>query len=493
MSQYILGIDQGTSSTRAIIFNAMGKPVTHAQREYDQIFPRNGWVEQNPEDIWETALSSCRKVFAELSINAGDIVTIGITNQRETTLVWDKVSGKPIYNAIGWQDSRTADVCQQLIDDGHAESVREKTGLILNPYFSATKLAWLLDNVAGARDKAEAGELLFGTVDTFLLWRLSGKKSHKTDATNASRTLLFNIHTQTWDEDLLKLFNIPTTLLPEVCDSSTDFGVTDEKILHGEIPITGMIGDQQGALFGQACFEAGMAKSTYGTGAFIMCNTGAKAVQSEAGLLTTVAYRLNNKPVYAVEGSIFVAGAGVKWLRDQLKIIRNAAETEKLAMAANPENSVYFVPTFTGMGAPYWAPNARASISGLTLESGVAEIVRALLEGFCYSTKDVMDVMQQEAKLDLKALHVDGGMAANNWLLQFLADMLDLEISRPTVIETTSLGAVYLAGLQVGLFKSLEHIQQLWQRDRTFKPVMPAEERDELYQGWQQAVQKVLN
>jgi glycerol kinase len=492
MGQYLLGIDQGTSSTRAIIFNATGKPITHAQHEYNQKFPKHGWVEQNPEDIWQTTLATCKQVFTELAIQSEDIAAIGITNQRETTLIWHKETGKPIYNAIGWQDGRMADYCQQQIAAGHEKIVHDKTGLILNPYFSATKIQWLLDNVTDARAQAERGELLFGTVDTFLLWRLTGGRSHKTDATNASRTLLFNIHTQQWDDELLALFNIPRKILPEVQDCSADFGKTQTALFNGEIAITGMIGDQQGALFGQACFESGMVKSTYGTGAFIMCNTGEKAVSSDSGLLTTVAYRLKNKPTYAIEGSIFVAGAGIKWLRDQLKIITSAAQTEQLAIEANNNNKIYFVPTFTGAGAPYWSPNARASISGLTLETGIPEIVRALLEGCCYCTKDVIDTMQQNAQLTLKGIHVDGGMVVNNWLLQFLADILALDIKRPTVIETTALGAIYLAGLHVGVFDSLDHIQSLWQCDRTFSPAMASDDRDRLYQGWQQAIEKVL-
>lgn len=492
MSKYLLGIDQGTSSTRAVVFSETAVPVSTAQHEYDQLFSKAGWVEQNPEDIWQTTISSCQNVFQELSLCADDVAAIGITNQRETTILWDKVTGKPIYNAIAWQDSRTAEYCQQLIDDGHEESVRAKTGLMLSPYFSASKIKWLLDNVEGARTQAEQGKLLFGTVDCFLLWRLTGGASHKTDATNASRTLLFNIHTQQWDQALLDLFSIPKTLLPEVLDSSADFGKTDANLLGGEIAITGMAGDQQAALFGQTCFDAGMVKSTYGTGAFILGNTGDKAINSQHKLLTTVAYRLNGKVTYGLEGSIFVAGAGIKWLRDHLKVIKNAAQTEKLACEANPNSQVVFVPSFTGLGAPYWDPNALASITGLSLDTGIAEIVRAYLQGCCFATKDVIDVMLAEDAFALKQLHVDGGMAASNWMLQFLADILDIDVVRPKVTETTVLGAVFLAGLHIGVFDSLAHIKKLWQPERDFKPAMPADKRNAMYRRWQKAINKVV-
>lgn len=492
MSKYLLAIDQGTSSSRAMVFNETATLVTVAQHEYDQIFPEPSWVEQNPEDIWQTTLTSCQKVFQALSMQADDVAAIGIANQRETTILWNKETGKPIYNAIAWQDSRTAKTCQQLIEQGHEEMVRAKTGLILNPYFSASKIKWLLDNVAGAREQAEQGKLLFGTVDCFLLWRLTGGASHKTDATNASRTLLFNIHTQQWDEELLTLFSIPKTLLPEVLDSSAAFGKTDKKLFGGEIAITGMAGDQQAALVGQACFDVGMAKSTYGTGAFILCNTGDKAINSQHKLLTTVAYRLQGKVTYGLEGSIFVAGAGIKWLRDQLKIIKNAEQTEKLVTEANPNSQVVFVPSFTGLGAPYWDPNALASISGLSLDTGIAEIVRAYLQGCCFATKDVIDAMVADEVFTLKELHVDGGMAVSNWMLQFLADVLEIDVKRPKVIETTALGAVFLAGLHVGVFDSLDQIKQRWQVEREFKSAMPDSIRSTHYALWQQAMAKML-
>lgn len=492
MSKYLLAIDQGTSSSRAIIFNELAEPVAIAQQEYNQLFPAPSHVEQDPEDIWQTSFTSCQKVLKKLSLQASDIAAIGITNQRETTLIWDKATGKPIHHAIGWQDSRTADFCQQFIQAGHEDDVRAKTGLIINPYFSASKIKWLLDNVAGAREKAEEGKLLFGTVDSFLLWRLTGGKSHKTDATNASRTLLFNIHTQQWDDELLTLFAVPKAILPEVLDSSADFGTTQKELFGGEINVAGIAGDQQAALFGQTCFEPGMVKSTYGTGAFILCNTGQQAVLSEHRLLTTIAYRLHGKATYGLEGSIFVAGAGIKWLRDQLQLIQSAEQTELLAETANPKSELVFVPSFTGLGAPYWDPNARAAITGLSLDTGVAEIVRAYLEGCCFATKDVIDAMIADEKFALKELHVDGGMAASDWMLQFLADMLAIDVKRPKVLQTTALGAAFLAGLQVGVFQSLEHISQLWQCEKSFESVMSDEVRNKRYNNWHKAIQKVL-
>jgi glycerol kinase len=492
ISQYLLGIDQGTSSSRAIIFDAQGQRVATAQHEFDQIFPKQAWVEQNPEDVWQTVLTSCQEVMAQQQLCAADIAAIGISNQRETSVIWDKHTGQPIYNAIGWQDGRTAALCQQMVAVGHGDMVQEKTGLLLNPYFCAAKVKWLLDNVDGAREKAAQGDLLFGTIDCFLLWRLTGGLQHKTDATNASRTLLFNIHTQQWDDELLALFDIPRQLLPDVLDNCADFGSTQADLFGGEIAITAMVGDQQAALVGQACFLPGMMKSTYGTGAFIVGNTGDKAVPANSQLLTTVAYRLQDKTTYAVEGSIFVAGAGVKWLRDELQIIGHANETEAMAKAARQDSELYFVPCFTGLGAPYWQPNARAMLSGLTLESGRNEIVRALLEGCCYCTKDVMQAITAQSELGLDALHVDGAMVANDWLLQFLADILNVQIKRPQIIETSALGAAYFAGLQIGLFESLEHIASLWQAQKTFTPTMQAEQRAKLYAGWNQAIARAL-
>lgn len=492
MSKYLLAIDQGTSSSRAIVFNESAKPVATEQQEFDQLFPQHAWVEQNPEDIWLSVMGCCNKVFKQLSLHPNDIAAIGISNQRETTIIWDKNTGEPIYNAIGWQDSRTADFCQQLIQQGNDKTIQQKTGLIINPYFSASKIRWLLDNVADAREKAEQGQLLFGTVDTFLLWRLTGGASHKTDATNASRTMLFDIHQQQWDDELLSLFDIPAAILPEVCDSAADFGTTQDDLFGEPIKIAGIAGDQHAALFGQACFNKGMAKCTYGTGAFIMANTGDKVVTSKHGLLSTVAYRLNGKAYYALEGSIFVAGAGIKWLRTNLKIVKSSEQTEKLAVAANPESKVMFVPSFTGLGAPYWDPNARASITGISLNTGTAEIVRAYLEGCCFSTKDVINAMDKDSKVPLSTLHVDGGMVNNNWLLQFLADMLAIDIKRPQVTETTALGAIFLAGLQVGVFESLDHLAKLWQVEREYKPAMPTVQKDKLYQHWQHTLNKLL-
>lgn len=492
MSKYLLGIDQGTTSTRAVIFSDQGKIISTAQQEFKQYYPENGWVEHDPEEIWQTTLSTCRQAISDANITAQEVAAIGISNQRETTIVWERATGKPIYNAIVWQDRRTADYCQEKIKQNHQAFVQERTGLLLDPYFSGTKINWILDNVMGARQQAEQGKLCFGTIDTFLLWRLTGGTQHKTDATNAARTLLFNIATQQWDPDLLKLFNIPAEILPSVEDSSADFGVTEQSLLGAAIPITGIAGDQQAALFGQVCFAPGMIKSTYGTGCFMIMNTGNKVVYSKNRLLSTVAYRLNGKVTYAIEGSIFVAGAAVQWLRDAVHLVSNAQQTEQLALKANPSSKVYLVPAFTGLGAPYWDPNARGAILGLTRDSGIAEIVKAALQAVCYQTKDLMNAMIGDGAQAPAALRVDGGMVRNDWLMQFLSDLLDVAVDRPVINETSVLGAVYLAGLRVGIFKSLEHLTQLWQCEHHFTPQMSEQERVELYKGWQQAVQRVL-
>ena len=497
MTKYLLGIDQGTTSTRAVIFSEQGKIVSVAQQEFKQYYPplhsSAGWVEHDPEEIWQTTLNTCRDAIAQAKIIATDVAAIGISNQRETTIVWDRSTGKPIYNAIVWQDRRTAAYCHEKIQQNHQALVQERTGLLLDPYFSGTKINWILDNVTDARTQAEQGKLCFGTIDTFLLWRLTGGKQHKTDATNASRTLLFNIVNQQWDPDLLKLFAIPISMLPSVEDSSADFGITDKELLGAAIPITGMVGDQQAALFGQTCFAPGMIKSTYGTGCFLMMNTGDKLVRSKNRLLTTIAYRLEGKVTYAIEGSIFVAGAAVQWLRDAVHLVSNAQQTEQLAEKANPNSKVYLVPAFTGLGAPYWDPNARGAILGLTRDSGIAEIVKAALQAVCYQTKDLMQAMMADGAQAPAALRVDGGMVKNDWLMQFLADLLDVAVDRPMISETSVLGAVYLAGLRVGIFKSLEHLTQLWQVEHHFIPSMADAERVELYQGWQQAVKRVLS
>ncbi|MFQ3789712.1 glycerol kinase GlpK [Halomonas sp. A29] len=491
MADFLLAIDQGTTSSRAILFDRGGHVVRVAQREFPQHFPRDGWVEHDPQDIWDTVLTTCREAVKESGVALNAVAGIGITNQRETTLLWDRVTGRPLYNAIVWQDRRTADYCQQLRDQDRGALVQSRTGLLIDPYFSATKLAWLLDNVEGARERAERGELAFGTVDSYLLWQLTGGRVHATDATNASRTMLFNIHTQQWDEELLTLFNVPHSLLPDVRDSSDDFGTADAQWLGAELPIGGVVGDQQAALVGQACFEPGMGKSTYGTGCFMVVNTGDKPAESRNRLLTTVAYRLGGKTTYAMEGSIFVAGAAVQWLRDGLKLFSEAAETEALAKQTRDGHSVYLVPAFTGLGAPHWDPKARGAIFGLTRDTGIAEIVAAGLQAVCYQTRDLQACMSDDMGVAPGTLRVDGGMAANSWLVQFLADMLGVQVDRPTVLETTALGAAYMAGLRFGWYRDLEEIGELWRCERTFTPGMPETERERLYRGWLEAVERV--
>jgi len=491
MASYLLAIDQGTTSSRAILFDRQGRNVGTAQREFPQHFPRDGWIEHAPEDIWDTVLTTCREVLADTGITPQQIDGVGITNQRETTLLWDRQTGEPLYNAIVWQDRRTDEACQRLREEGHLDSVQSRTGLLIDPYFSATKLAWLLDQVPDARARAERGELAFGTVDTFLIWRLTGGKVHATDATNASRTALFNIHEQRWDEALLELFDIPASLLPEVKDSSDDFGHVDAHWLGGELPIAGVAGDQQAALVGQACFTPGMGKSTYGTGCFMIVNTGETAEISRNRLLTTVAYRLNGKPTYAMEGSIFVAGATVQWLRDGLQLFADAAETEALACQTRSGHSVYLVPAFTGLGAPHWDPKARGAIFGLTRDTGIAEIVAAGLQAVCYQTRDLQACMDDDMSASPSILRVDGGMVANNWVMQFLSDMLGVQVDRPTVLETTALGAAYLAGLKLGWYRDLDEIAELWRCERRFTPQMDEAERETLYHGWKEAVARV--
>lgn len=490
MAKYILSIDQGTTSSRAILFNVQGKICSLSQEEFPQHFPEDGWVEHESDEIWSSVLNTCQQAIAKEGITPDQIGAIGITNQRETTLIWDRATGEPVYRAIVWQDRRTSDYCQTLKDDNFETLITDKTGLLIDPYFSATKIRWILDNVSGVRKRAEKGELAFGTIDTFLLWKLTNGKSHKTDATNASRTMLFNIHTQQWDQELLDLFNIPSNLLPEVLDSSDDFGLTDAKVLGAEIPVYGMAGDQQAALFGQTCYREGMAKSTYGTGCFLMLNTGKKALKSNNRLLTTVAYRLNGETSYALEGSIFAAGTTIQWLRDGLKLISDAGETESLAEQTASDHGVYLVPAFTGLGAPYWDPNARGAIFGLTRDTGIKEIVTAGLQSVCYQTKDLQKAMEHDG-VRATEIRVDGGMVVNNWVLQFLADMLGATVDRPKIIETTALGVAYLAGLKAGYFDSLETLEGLWQRDRTFEPKISKEVRDGYYDGWKTSVSRV--
>lgn len=490
MTQYILTIDQGTTSSRCIIFASNGSVVSRAQYEFQQYFPNNGWVEHQPQDLLDTVIKACRQALQASGLSAQQITCVGITNQRETTLVWDKHTGEAIYPAIVWQDRRTADSCHQLKLAGHEAAITEKTGLLLDPYFSATKISWILDNVQGSRARAEQGQLLFGTVDSYLMWHLSQGNIHATDATNASRTMLFNIHTQVWDTQLLELFNIPAQMLPQVKDSAADFGDMSDYVLGHTLPIQGVAGDQQAALFGQACFEPGMAKSTYGTGCFLMLNTGDKPLASSSRLLTTVAYRLNGKPVYAIEGSIFVAGAAIQWLRDGLHLIKHAAEVEELAQSVAPDHGVYMVPAFTGLGAPYWDPDARGAVFGLTRDTGIAEMVCAGVQSVCYQTKDLQRAMQQDG-VRLDQLRVDGGMVVNDWFLSHLADILNADVERPNCVESSALGVAYLAGLQAQVYSSLEQIAALWQCDQRFTPTMEKPMRDGLYQGWLQAIDKV--
>ncbi len=492
MTRYLLAIDQGTTSSRAIVFDDTGASVASDQQEFHQYFPQDGWVEHDALEIWESTLAVCRSALKRSNVSAADLSGIGITNQRETTVIWERSTGKPIYHAIVWQDRRTASVCTKLKTDGHEDAVVESTGLLIDPYFSATKIAWILDNVEGARARAESGELAFGTIDSWLLWNLTGGESHCTDATNASRTALFNIHEQDWDDKLLELFRVPRSLLPEVLDSAADYGTAQAEWLGAPVAIAGVAGDQHAALIGQACFEPGMAKSTYGTGCFLMLNTGDKALRSENRLLTTMAYRLNGKPCYAMEGSIFVAGAAMQWLRDGLKLIKHASESTAHAESVGVENPVYLVPAFTGLGAPHWDPHARGAIMGLTRDTGIAEIVTAGLQSVCYQTKDLIRAIQNDGA-HLKTLRVDGGMVVNDWVMQFLADILDVTVDRPKITETTALGAAYLAGLQTGVYSSLEDIAKLWECEYRFEPRMGPSLRESLYAGWIDAVERVCN
>ena len=491
---YVLSIDQGTTSSRAILFDASLTPVASAQEEFPQIFPQSGWVEHNPDDLWATTAGTCRAAIERAGAKASDIVSIGITNQRETTLVWHRETGKPIYNAIVWQDRRTADTCTALREAGHADMVNDRTGLLLDPYFSTTKLKWLLDHVEGARDMARRGELLFGTVDTFLIWKLTGGRVHATDATNAARTMLYDIRKGRWSQTICDLFDIPMSLLPEVKDSAADYGETRPDLFGRAIPIRGVAGDQQAATLGQACFEPGMLKSTYGTGCFALLNTGDVPVKSNNQLLTTIAYQLDGKPTYALEGSIFIAGAVVQWLRDGLKMIRHAADTQPLAEAADPTQSVVMVPAFTGLGAPYWNPECRGAIYGLRRNSGPEELARAALESVGYQTRDLLEAMRADWASDDAApvLRVDGGMSASDWTMQFLADIIGAPVDRPKVLETTAVGAAWLAGMQVGALPGQEEFARSWALDRQFQPTMPEDTRATKYAAWHRAVQSTL-
>ena len=490
-SQTILAIDQGTTSSRAILFSELGEVLDVQQKELELFYPHKGWVEQNPEAIWNDTLECCRKIIRATIQKESPVaipVTIGITNQRETTIVWDRKTGKPIYNAIVWQDRRTAEYCDSLKERGCESVITSKTGLLLDPYFSATKIAWVLNNVSGARERAESGELAFGTVDSYLLWKLTDGEVHATDVTNASRTMLYNIVEQKWDEELLALFNIPAAVLPEVKDNIAHFGHTSKNLLGVEIPIGGMAGDQQAALIGQGCFSPGMVKSTYGTGCFALMNIGQTFKQSKSRLLTTVAYCINGEVTYAVEGSIFVAGAAIQWLRDGLGLFGDASESEAIASSVTDNNDVYFVPAFTGLGAPYWRPDAKALIMGLSRESTQAHIVRAALEAQAYQTMDLMEAMQADSGHKTDVIRADGGLVANKFVCQFLADMLDLKIELPKVTETTAWGAAVLAGVHAGLFCNIEDVADAWVAHQCYRPELSGAERQRLYAGWKKAV-----
>ncbi len=483
----ILAIDQGTTSTRSMTFGSDGVPRQTVRREFAQHYPQSGWVEHDPEDIWRDTVATLKQAA---EADGGKVAAIGITNQRETVVVWDRKTGEPVHNAIVWQDRRTAKLCAQLKADGNEPLVRARTGLILDPYFSGTKLKWILDTVDGVRDRANRSELAFGTIDSFLLWRLTGGKVHATDASNASRTLLFDIHKGAWDPDMLRMLDIPESLLPEVKNNSTIFGETTPDLLGTSVPIGGMAGDQQAAVVGQACFQRGDAKSTYGTGCFVLLNTGKEAVTSKNGMLTTIAYQLDGEITYALEGSIFVAGAAVKWLRDGLGLINQAADTNDMATKLDGNGGVYMVPAFVGLGAPHWDPDARASITGLTFAATGSHIARAALESVAYQTADLMNAMVADGARDARQIRVDGGMAANDWFCQFLADMLATDVVRPANIETTAAGAAFLAGMAVGIWSGPDDIAAAWQEDRVFNPTMTGEARTTLMQGWQDAVDR---
>lgn len=492
MGKYIMALDQGTTSSRCIIFDKAGNMCSVAQKEITQIYPKAGWVEHNPREIWSSQYSVALEAMAKIGISGADIDGIGITNQRETTIVWDKKTGEPVYNAIVWQCRRTADMVDALKAEGFDKVIRERTGLIPDAYFSGTKIQWILENVKGAREKAEKGELLFGTVDTWLIWNLTKGEVFVTDYTNASRTMLYDIHKLQWDEEILTKLNIPSSMLPKVRPSSYSYGKTSEEVVGAEIPITGIAGDQQAALFGQCCFEAGEVKNTYGTGCFLLMNTGEQAVASENGLLTTIAASLDDKVQYALEGSVFVAGASIQWLRDELRMLKDAKQSEEYAMKVEDTQGAYVVPAFTGLGAPYWSQKAGGTVIGITRGFAKEHLVRATLEGIAYQTHDVLRAMENDAHIILKSLKVDGGASANNFLMQFQADILNCKVQRPECIETTALGAAYLAGLQTGFWKDKEEIKANWKMSREFVPAMEETKREELLKGWKKAVKCAL-
>ncbi|MCP4380747.1 MAG: glycerol kinase GlpK [Hyphomicrobiales bacterium] len=496
MPGYILAIDQGTTSSRAIVFDGSLKPVGSAQKEFRQFFPKPGWVEHDPDEIWQSVVSTARSAIRRAKLKPADIAAIGITNQRETVVIWDRKTGKPIHRAIVWQDRRTHEQCTALRDQGQESEITARSGLLIDPYFSGTKVGWLLDKVRGARAKARRGELCFGTIDSYLIWRLTGGVAHVTDATNAARTMMFNIHDGDWDDTLLDILNVPREILPQVKDSAADFGITEKSAIGAEIPILGVAGDQQAATVGQACFKPGMFKSTYGTGCFALLNTGRQAVRSRNRLLTTIAYQLDGKRTYALEGSIFVAGAAVQWLRDGLGIIKRAEQTGRLAAKSDPDQPVYFVPALVGLGAPYWDAEARGAIYGISRGTTTAELARAALEAVCYQTRDLLEAMRgdwETGRGRKTVLRVDGGMVASDWTMQFLADILAAPVDRPKTLETTALGAAYLAGLRAGLYPRPTEFAKSWQRDRRFMPQMREAERTRRYSGWQDAVARTLS
>lgn len=488
MGKYIMAMDQGTTSSRCILFDKAGNICSSAQKEFAQYYPKPGWVEHDPHEIWSSQMAVAIEAMGKIGADAGDIAAIGITNQRETTIVWDKKTGNPVYPAIVWQCRRTSDMIEELKQDGFADKIREKTGLIPDAYFSATKIKWILDYVDGAREAVERGDLLFGTVDTWLIWKLTKGQVHVTDYTNASRTMLFDIYKRQWDEEILEYFNIPKSMLPEVKPSSCIYGYTNENLIGGSIPISGAAGDQQSALFGQCCFRAGDVKNTYGTGCFLLMHTGKQAVRSEHGLLTTIAVNPDGTPGYALEGSVFVAGAAIQWLRDEMQILNSAPESELYCLSVPDTNGVYVVPAFTGLGAPYWDQYARGAVLGLTRGAGKAHLIRATVESLAYQVTDVIHAMEKDSGMKLSSLRVDGGASANNFLMQFQSDLLDVQVVRPSCIETTALGAAYLAGLAAGFWKDAEEIRQNWKQEREFSPSVEPKKREDLLKGWQKAV-----
>ncbi|MDC3160968.1 glycerol kinase GlpK [Candidatus Pelagibacter sp.] len=491
MKKFLVAIDQGTTSTRVILFDLEGNIKFTSQFEFNQYFPKNGWVEHNPNEIWLTTLKALKKVIKKVSLLKGKILSIGITNQRETTILWNKKTGKPIYNAIVWQDRRTQEYCEILKKKNYEKIFRKKTGLFIDPYFSATKIKWILENVKNAKKLLKSNNLLFGTVDTFLIWKLTNGKHHLTEATNASRTMLFNINNNKWDKEILNKLRISKNILPEIKNSADNFGSTNKKIIGTEIPISAVLGDQQAAAVGQSCFEKGSVKSTYGTGAFVIMNTGYKKIYSKNKLLTTICYRLNGKSTYALEGSIFIAGAGVQWLRDKLKLVNNAYDTERIAQSKKNNDDVYIVPAFSGMGAPYWRPDARGLITGLTRDSDWKILVRAVLESVAYQSHDLFNAMRKDG-LKPNIVKIDGGMVENNWFSQFLANIININTERPKILETTALGVAFFAGYQIGVFKSLDQIKRKWKKEKIFKPKINKKLRSKLLNGWKIAVNRTL-